>query len=141
MSDEKIIQGEAREPTKDENFYIEWGYETVKSNINTANEVFKLLITINVTLIGGGSAFLYKSNVLESYRIIILAAFLIGLILALIGIFPKESEVDIRIPEKIKTHKIKVLGIKRDFLKAASTLTVLGLLASVMAVSGINICF
>lgn len=141
MSDENIIQGESRATTEDEAFYIKWGYETVKANIGTANEVLKLLITINVALIGGGAAFLYKSDVPESFRITILAAFFIGLILAFIGIFPRESAIDIRIPAKIKTHKNRVLNSKRRFLWAASTFTIFGLLASAMAVSGIRICF
>ena len=141
MSDEIVIQGESRVTTDDEVFYIQWGYETVKANIGTANEVLKLLITINVVLIGGGAAFLYKSDVPENFRIIILAAFFIGLILAFVGIFPRESAIDIRIPEKIKAHKNRVLDSKRCFLWVASVFTIFGLLASAIAVSGIRICF
>ena len=76
MSDEKVVQGGARATTEDEAFYIQWGYETVKANIGTANEILKLLITINVALLGSGAAFLYKPDLSETVRIIILAAFL-----------------------------------------------------------------
>lgn len=140
MTDEKIVQGKARATTEDEAFYIQWGYETVKASIVTANEVLKLLITINVALIGGGVAFLYKSDVSESFRIAILVAFFIGLMLAFAGVFPRESAIDIRIPEKIKAHKNRVLDSKRRYLWAASIFTVFGLLASAMAVSGVRLC-
>ncbi|NYT75060.1 hypothetical protein HZU72_21990 [Halomonas sp. QX-2] len=141
MTDEKIVQGNARATTKDENFYIQWGYETVKANIGTANEVLKLLITINVALIGGGVAFLYNSDVPEGFRITILAAFFIGLILAFAGVFPRKSTIDVRMPDKIKAHKDRVLDSKRRYLWAASAFTVFGLLASAMAVSEVRICF
>jgi len=141
MTDEKTVQGKGRAATEDEAFYIQWGYETVKANIGTANEVLKLLITINVALIGGGAAFLYKSDVPEGFRIVILAAFFIGLILAFTGVFPRESAIDIRMPDKIKAHKNRVLDSKRRYLWAGSAFTVFGLLASAMAVSEIRICF
>lgn len=141
MNEGKVVQGEARATTEDEAFYIQWGYETVKANIGTANEVLKLLITINVALLGGGAAFLYKSDLSESVRIIILAAFFVGLIVAFIGIFPRESAVDVRMPDRIKIHKDRVLASKRRYLWTASAFTLFGLFASALAVSGVRICF
>lgn len=141
MNEDEVIKGKTRATTEDEAFYVQWGYETVKANISTANEVLRLLITINVALIGGGAAFLYKSEISEIVRIIILAAFFIGLIVAFVGVFPRESAVDVRIPDRIKAHKDRVLQSKRHYLWSASAFTIFGLFASALAVSGIQVGF
>lgn len=139
MSDEPI-KGSARQPTEDEIFYRQWGYETVKANISTANDVLRLLITINVALLGGGAAFLHESTITDGFRIVLLVAFFVSLAISLIGVYPKESTVDARIPADIKQHKESVLQRKRLFLKLAAGSTLTGLLVSIFAVTGLSIC-
>src|SRR5699024_9601322 len=103
-----------------------WGYETVKASISTANDVLRLLITINVALLGGGAAFLHESTITGSFRIVLLVSFFIALTIALVGVYPKESKVDARVPSAVKQHKEAVLQRKRLFLKLASAFTLVG---------------
>ena len=138
---EEPLKGAARQPTEDETFYRQWGYETVRANISTANDVLRLLITINVALLGGGAAFLHESTISEGFRIILLVSFFIALTIALVGVYPKESKIDARIPSDVKQHKDAVLQRKRLFLKLASGFTLAGLLASIFAVTGLRVCF
>ncbi|WP_143166325.1 hypothetical protein [Halomonas cupida] len=134
------MKGSARQPTEDEVFYRQWGYETVKANISTANDVLRLLITMNVALLGGGAAFLHESTITDGFRIVLLVAFFIALATALIGVYPKETKIDARIPADVKQHKESVLQRKRLFLKLAAGFTLAGLLLSIFAVTGLNIC-
>ncbi|WP_143063041.1 hypothetical protein [Halopseudomonas bauzanensis] len=138
---EEPLKGIARQPTEDEMFYRQWGYETVKANISTANDVLRLLITVNVALLGGGAAFLHESTIAEGVRIVLLVSFFIALTIALIGVYPKESKIDARIPSDVKQHKDAVLQRKRLFLKLGSGFTLAGLLASIFAVTGLRVCF
>lgn len=133
-------KGTARPPTEDEKFYRQWGYETIKSNISTANDVLRLLITLNTALLGGSAAFLHDSSIGPVARTILLTFFFIALLIALLGIYPKEKKIDIRIPEEVKIHKKETLNKKRTFLKLASSFTLLGLLTAIISVIGIPIC-
>lgn len=139
MCDEPIT-GRARRPTDDETFYRQWGYETIKANISVANDVLRLLITINVALLGGGAAFLHGSSIVEAVRAVLLVAFFVALSIALVGIYPKESKVDARIPEDVKRHKEGVLNRKLVLLKVATGFTLAGLVVSIVAVTGVKIC-
>lgn len=138
---EEPLKASARPSTEDEVFYRQWGYETVKANISTANDVLRLLITINVALLGGGAAFLHESSISEGFRIALLVSFFIALIIALVGVYPKESKIDARIPTEVKEHKEAVLKRKRLFLKLAVGFTLTGLLVSILAVTEMQICF
>ena len=141
MSDSQSQKAASRAPTADEIFYQEWGRETLKANIETATDVLKQLITINVALLGGGAAFLEGSDVGAVSRALVLFAFFVGLVISLLGVIPTESKVDCRVPEEVKKHKSKALCWKRGFLAVSAGFTVFGLLVATIVVSGLQICF
>ena len=141
MSSTQPTKATSRPPTDEEIFYQVWGRETLKANIGTATDVLKQLITINVALLGGGAAFLEGSNVASIFRALILFAFFVGLVTALLGVVPTESEIDLRVPEEVKRHKSKALARKRLYLEFSAGFTVFGLLVAAMVVSGVTVCF
>lgn len=134
------LKGSATASNEGDKFYRQWGYETIKTNITTVNEVFKVLITINAALLGGGAAFLHESSVSQEYRISILLAFFLSLIMAFVGIYPKTSRVDVRVPSEIKSHKISALNKKRLFLKISLAATLFGLFISMISVFDLGTC-
>lgn len=141
MNDSNRNKAKSRAPTEEELFYQKWGYETLKANIKTVNEVLKQLITINVTLLGGGVAFIANFDVSNVISSLIMLCFFIGLIVAFLGAIPYESEVDIRIPLQIKRHKKEALKQKRRFLFVAGGLTLSGLFLSICVVTEIQFLF
>ncbi len=52
---------EGSRPSEEEEFYVAWGRETLKSNLVFANEVLRQLVTLSATLLGGSIAFLDAS--------------------------------------------------------------------------------
>lgn len=141
MSEDAPSKASSRPPSEEELFYLAWGRETLKSNISTASTVLCQFITINVALLGGGAAYLNTTTIPSWVRIIILLSFLFGLVLAIFGVLPTSTEVNSYVPEEIKIHKSAALKSKRLFLRWAAGCTVLGLLVSAVAVSGIRVCF
>lgn len=141
MSRTQPTKATSRPPTDEEVFYQEWGRETLKANIGTATDVLKQLITINVALLGGGVAFLEGSDVGSIPRALILFSFFVGLVIALLGVIPTESKIDLRVPAEVKRHKSEALGRKRLCLGVSAAFTVFGLLVAAMVVSGVTVCF
>lgn len=113
---QEIVKG--KKPTYEELFYREWGYETIKNNIETVNKVLQQFITLNVALLGGNIVFLSPSNIDAPYRLVSISLFFVGLVLAFLGVLPYESNVVVNIPEEIKDHKMSALSQKRRFLWA-----------------------
>ncbi len=114
-------------PTEEDEFYIEWGRESLKKNIENAHGVLKQLLTLNTSLMGGSIIFLKPENIDSGFRIITLSLFLIALALAFLGILPHESNVSIVSPSDIKTHKQDALKEKRCFMCWCALFTACGL--------------
>jgi hypothetical protein len=130
----EIQEGQA--PTEEDKFYIQWGRETIKNNLNFANEVLRQLITLNSALLGGSIVFLDEKLVKPPFRGLVISAFTLSLIFSFIGMMPYEATIDIRSPQDIKDHKQKALKHKRIYLWIAGFLILAGFLiafAGVMA--------
>lgn len=120
----KIYQGQ--KPSKEDLFYIEWGRESVKNNIDNANTVLSKLLTLNTALIAGG-AFFGSAKLSEGIPSLAPILFFIGLALAFIGIMPHESNINTISPSSIKYHKDCALLKKRLFMWTCAVSTGAGL--------------
>ena len=133
MTDSPNIE-KGKKPTYEELFFREWGYETIKNNIETVNKILHQFITLNVALLGGNVAFLSPSSIDASYRLISLALFFLGLFLAFLGVLPYESNVIVNIPDEVKRHKQSALKQKRKLLWACCIVMGGGLLIAAIGV-------
>ena len=120
--------------TEEEKFYMEWGKETLKTNIERANNVLQQFLTLNTALLGGSVVFLSQEILGKMFHGISIACLFIGLVLAFLGIIPYESKVQLNIPADIKNHKEKALKDKRCFLWATAIATGSGLLIAAIGV-------
>ncbi len=125
----------SKPPTKEEDFYIQWGKETLKTNIENANIVLRQLITLNTALLGGSVAFLSQGEISKSWHGASMAFFFIGLIFAFLGSAPYESKVQLNMPNEIKQHKEKALKSKRCSLWESAIFTGTGLLIAAIGIS------
>ena len=92
-------------PSEDDEFYIAWGRETFKNNINYLNDVLRQFITLNATLLAGSVVLLNDKIVDSNFKFLILVMLLTSLITAIIGIMPSGLIVDIRVANDIYRHK------------------------------------
>jgi hypothetical protein len=104
-----------KKPTTEDEFYLEWGKESLKNNINLANEILKQLITLSTALLGVSIIF-DKIVSDEILRIVVLSLFFISLVLSLLGILPYEKNVALNSPTEIKKFKRKALTQKRIYI-------------------------
>ncbi|MEO0127643.1 MAG: hypothetical protein ABIL44_07835 [candidate division WOR-3 bacterium] len=130
-NDKKSIPKGTR-PSEEEVFYTKMARETLKNNLQFANEVLRQLVSITSVLLGGFIIFQYPgfSQVMRQFIIILLLG---SLIIALIGILPFEGSVDIRMPNEIKKHKEEALKWKHIHLWLAAGLLVISLTIAFVA--------
>jgi len=102
--------------TEEDEFYIAWARETVKRNLDFANEILRRLVTLASSLLGGGLVFYDKLYLSPTLRLLVLLFFLGSLIASFVGMMPYEAAPDQRVPAEIKTHKKAALAYKRRLL-------------------------
>lgn len=104
-----------QKPSSNDDFYLDWGKESLKNNIKLANDILKQLITLSTALLG--VSIIYEKIVEnENLRVVVLILFFLSLILSLLGILPYEKKVALNSASKIKEHKEKALKHKRIYL-------------------------
>ena len=115
-------------PTDDDTFYLEWGKETTKKNIESAHGVLTQFLTLNTALMGGSVAFFTQGSINKSLQLSALFCFFIGLLVSFLGVLPYESNVSPISPSEIKDHKEISLKRKRFFMWLTAVFTGAGLL-------------
>lgn len=104
MSKNKTTKG--LQPTEDELFYLDWGKETVKENISVINEMFKLFITLDASILSAYLAFYDKINIspiwLKTAPLVFVTT---SLIVSIIGIYPTAQKINLLVLTKSKNTK------------------------------------
>lgn len=124
MTNDEIQVGRA--PTPDEEFYYNWGQETLKQNLTLSNNILSNILVLSSALLGGIIFLMGEDLLFAKLKLLIAFAFLLSLIIAFIGILPFESKVDDRIPFDIKAHKSKALSSKRRYVWLAGSCMIAG---------------
>ena len=132
MANRRLVAGAP--PTPEERFYLDWARESLKKNIDLANQVLRQLVTLYASLLGGSVVFLRGELLMSPYREIVLVMFFFGLVSAFFGSMPYEGRVDIRQPQQIKRHKESALAWKRRYLWTAGSLGAAGFLVAMVGI-------
>ena len=124
------------EPLDEEDiFYLEWGQESVRSNLQHARDTLKQLLTLNAGLMGGGVVFLEEARIGRAQGFV-LSAFFIALVLAFVGVLPYEGKVNLDSPTSIRDHKRRALAHKRAFIWASGLIMLIGFATAGAALAG-----
>jgi len=127
-----IIPGE--KPLAEDVFYKKWGEETLKENISTLNDAFKLFITLNTTLLSVYLGFYEKITISPIWlKIAPVSLVIISLIVSIIGIYPAAVKVNLDVPQEIKVYKLKRARHKGHCLFIASTALIVGFVTFLIA--------
>jgi hypothetical protein len=127
-----VIPGER--PSAEDVFYKEWGKETLKENIATLNDAFKLFITLDTTLLSAYLGFYEKVIVYPSWLKIVPASLvIISLIASIAGIYPAAVKVNLDIPQEVKAYKQRRSEFKGRCLVVASATLVVGFIIFLVA--------
>lgn len=124
LSNNNVLEGCL--PTEDDKFYVSWGRESLKNNLTHANEVLRQLVTLNSALLGGSIAFVDPTIIAIPFKVGVIIAFFVSLILSFLGIMPYEGAPDLRKPKDIKQHKEDALKSKRCYLWSSGLLLGVG---------------
>jgi len=125
---------ESLPPSDEDLFYLKWGEETIKKNIENAHAVLSQFLTLNVSLMGGSIVFLDPKHINQVWLVASLSLFFIGLCIAFVGLLPHESSISSISPSEIKTHKKQALLKKRRFMWCCAIATGGGLVILALGV-------
>ena len=123
-----MMQQQGQQPSTEDEFYLKWGYETVKNNIKFSNEILKQIITLSTTLLAASIIFEYIIPY-TWVKILVLLSFFISLVTAFVGVLPFERSVDLNSPSDIKRHKRAALKHKRWYLWISAGMLIIGFIA------------
>jgi len=115
-----------RPPSDKELYYARWARETLKRNIDLANDVLKQLVTLNMALLGGSVLFLAEDMMPQPLRFLAIFSFLAALIISFLGVLPYESHLDIQNVTAVRYHKQQALRHKRKYLWGSAFCSALG---------------
>lgn len=124
----EVILGQA--PSEEQEFYVEWGYETIKNNLKFLNEVLRQLVTLSAALLGGSIAFYDPNMIGKGFKNAVVALYLFALIASFLGVLPYEGEINPQNPNSVKRHKEAARRYKRALLFVAEILLILGFLVA-----------
>lgn len=110
------VTAKTEKPTCEELFYIKWGRENLKDNIAVLNNVLRQFITLDTALLAALIAFFDKIEIGKWIKVLSCMLLMFSLAMALFGVIPRSSELDLRQPNSIKTHKDKVLIWKKRLM-------------------------
>jgi hypothetical protein len=126
----EIIQG--RPPSPEQEFYYQWGLETLKNNFTVLNDVLRQLVTLSASVLGGSIAFLSPRLIGTEYKNAVVITFFMSLVFAFFGMMPYEGKFDPQRPDSVKLHKGRAVKWKRTWVWiTAASLTAGFLLATV----------
>lgn len=117
----------ARQLTADEAYFREWGRDSLKESIAVANEVSRQLLTLATALAAGSIAFLGDDMISGPYKVFAVVAFLLALVVALLGVLPVEAVYALDRPAHIRATKEAALRWKRRLIYAAAVCIATGL--------------
>ena len=116
-----------RPPSEEEQFYLAWGRESLKTNLQLVNNVLQQFLTLSASLAGGSVLFLSKDTIPAHLITPVLLLFMGALVASLVGMFPYVGNIDLASPVRIKLHKERALRYKRRWMGAAFVLLIAGL--------------
>ena len=130
---ENILRLPSERAGEIEVFYKDWAKETVKRNLVFANELLRLFVTLNTTLLAGTIVLLNDPQVGRGFRVGAALCFLISLAVSILGVLPYGGvNINLLEPEAIRQHKKSALKHKQHWLQGAALFMLLGLLVAIV---------
>lgn len=127
-AEQVVIDVKARRPTEKEMFYLSYGPEIIKKQLDVATEILKQQVGICIGLLSVSLIFddLLKSS--QMLRAITLLAFFVATIVAFVGLMPFERKtVWMNSPISIEQYVTDSMAFKKICYKVAGGLILLGL--------------
>jgi hypothetical protein len=122
-----------RKPTEEADFYLQWGRENATEFFKTANTTLGQLLTLSTALLGGSIAFWPNIPIAIPYRILVVVALLVTVLICVFSVMPVEGIMDPKNPDDIKRHMEGVITYKLHRLRLARCAVVISLLIMVIS--------
>ncbi len=120
-------------PSAEDQFYLEWGLESLRSSIDVVNNVLSQTITISATLLG--VTFIFQELLVVPWvKALVCVCWLLALVCSFVGVLPYEGRAVLNSPTAVRDHKGSALRYKLRLLKLAAVLLLIGLLAVIIVV-------
>jgi hypothetical protein len=121
--------------SEEDEFYIRWGYESLKANLQLCNAVLRQLVTLSAAFLGSGAYFLQNGAMSAPLIALTLGLLFVSLVAALLGVLPYSGTVDLNAPKDLKAHKTNALKSKRRYILLSAAPLILALLVAGVSVT------
>ena len=120
-----------RRPTEEVDFYTQWARENAKEFFKNANATLGQLLTLSTALLGGSIAFWPNIPIATPYRMLVVVALLVTVLICVFSVMPREGRMDPRNADDIKRHMDEVAAYKVRRLRLAKAAIVVALVIMV----------
>jgi hypothetical protein len=124
------LQG--RRPTEEVDFYTQWARENAKEFFKNANTTLGQLLTLSTALLGGSIAFWPNIPIATPYRLLVVVALLVTVLICVFSVMPIEGRMDPLNPDDIRRHMEEVASYKLQRLQLARWAIVVSLCVMVV---------
>jgi len=116
-------------------FYVQWGMESVKRNLQSLNDVLGRMVVL-VSSLFGGSVFFIKDDLMNrGAKLIVLGALAASLTASVAGLIPYSGMIELDNPEAIRTYKSAAISCKKLALSAAFVFLVIAFFVAIGAIA------
>ena len=120
---------------EEEEFFLDWGRETLKNSITRVDEMLARQLSIAVALAGGGLVALDKSVLPAALSPVVVSLLLFSALFAYSGVEPRRLPLNMDDAEQIRRHKEQTLLRKSNRLRWASVCLGLALVIGIVGIS------
>jgi hypothetical protein len=93
--------------TPEEKFYLDWGLDTIKSNISRLNDIQKTMATLSVSLLGGSLVFYGDAITTPVFKTLATIVLIFAALVSILGSMPSKYYLALDNPAQINTSKEK----------------------------------
>lgn len=115
-------------------FYLEWAREDVKKTVPYLNDCLQRLIVLDTALVAGSIVGL-KDAMPLNWRIAVVIAMMLSLVIACIGVQPFGGALNWTDPDDIRRSEDETVKWKKWLLRIAGAIMILGMIVGVAGMS------
>lgn len=117
--EDEVIEVECEALTYKEEFFLEWGLESLKGTAPAINDALQRIVVLDTALIGGGFV-AAKGDVLPFWgAVLTLLVLVVSLVASLWGIYPRGRDVNLLDPDDIQANEYDAINRKARMLRIA----------------------
>ena len=134
LDEPAVVEVEGELASNVEVLYHQIGEDLAKKQLPFTNDLLRQLLTMSVSLAGGGLYFLDDKMCDKGFKLVAVGMFFVGVIFALLGVLPYRDRFCISAPHQVKDFVDRAITWKDGMIWGASIFLFFGLIVAFVGV-------